>query len=268
MSTPKRKVKIKDPATAANEAILADIARRNEQKANEKALADDIGLNPKPQASTATNAAEFLAEEWDKKAFGNPETYSRVVYGPDPLLDKCPEAKLRIEQIGLEAYAQSTAEAIRLKRDKAVPDPIMQRALANGIERFGLESVVNAFLERIMKIPQRTIYVETDGEDPLLLSRPLEEAVERYGSPGMAPKFLSERCIDRFGLRGYQIVLKENGDPVKVGTLIMGEIPIHVAERRQRHYAQMSDEQLRQIEGGFNDVAERAIGNTKGFATL
>jgi len=268
VSTKKRKAF--DPAEAANARVLEGIRQRAEEKENQKAFAADIGLDPKPQPKPeAKTAAEFLADEWDRASFGDPpETYTRVVYGPDPLLRSCPEMKARIEAIGLEAYAHATAEAIRLKGENAVPDPHMRFALGGAIKTFGLESVAAAFVERIMKIPRREVQIETDREDPLILARPLEEAVEKYGNPGMAPKFLSPLCIERFGMRGYVVVTKPNGDPVKVGTLIMAEIPKAMAERRLRHYAEMSNKQVREIESGFNDVAERHIGETSGFATL
>lgn len=268
MST-RRKAPIADPAEAANKRIIADIEAREHQKESEKALANDLGLDLKPPVPEAGTAAEFLSNEWDRKNFGEqPTTYTRVIYGPDPLLHSCPQMKHLIEKLGLEEYANVTAEAIRLKQEKAVADPVMQRGLRAAIAAFGVDSVANAFVERIMKIPTRTVEVEADSEDPLLLGRPLEEAVERYGSPGMAPKFLSERCIKQFGMRGYVVVKKENGDPVTVGTLIMGEIPIAMAERRRRFYAEQSNKQLRDIEGAFEDVANREIDKRSGFSVL
>src|SRR5215472_10521567 len=114
MSTPKKKRL--DPVDAANQRVLEDIARRNEQKEAEKALAADIGLDLKPERPEAKNAFEFLAEEWDRKSFGDPPaTYTRIVYGPDPLLNSCPDMKSQIESLGLERYAEATADAIKVK---------------------------------------------------------------------------------------------------------------------------------------------------------
>jgi hypothetical protein len=267
MSTKKRTPS--DPAAAANERVLENIRQREEQRRAEEALAADIGLDLKQPESKADTAAEFLADEWDRKAFGDPvKTFSRVVYGPDDLLKQFPRMKETINAIGLERYADATAEALRTKGANAVPDPLMRRTLAASIAKFGIDAVAKAFHERIMRIPQRTVEVESDREDPMLLSRPLEEAVERYGTPGMAPKFLSERCIQRFGMRGYQVVKDEKGDPVKVGTLIMGEIPEKMAERRRRFYAEQSNEALNQIEDGYRASVERDIGAKSGFSVL
>ena len=259
----------RDPAEVANQQILDDIKRREDQKEAERTLAHDIGLDIKPEKPKAENAFEFLSDEWDRKSFGDPPaTYTRIVYGPDPLLHSCPHMKSQIETVGLERYAQATAEAIVLKEERAVSDPVMQRGLRSAIAAFGVQSVAEAFKQRIMKIPQRTVEVEAGSEDPMLLARPLEEAVERYGTAGMAPKFLSERCIQRFGLRGYVIVKDEKGDPVKVGTLVMGEIPKALAERRQRFYVEKSNEALATIEEGFHDSVEREIHGRGGFSVL
>lgn len=269
MSTkPKRKPPL-DPAEIANKRILADIAAREAQKQAERTLASDIGLDIKPPKPEPANAFEFLSDEFERKNFGDrPNTYTRIVYGPDPLLQSCPTLKAQLEKYGLEDYAKATKQAIIENGANAVPDAVLQRGLAAAIARFGVESVAAAFAERVMKIPCRQVEVEADTEDPLLLGRPLEEAVERYGNPGMAVKFLSDSCITHFGMRGYEIVKKENGDPVRVGTLIMGEIPEYMAERRRRFYAEQSNRLVRDMEQAFDDVATRDIGGRSGFGVL
>jgi hypothetical protein len=270
MSTkPKKKAPPSDPAEAANARILEQIRAREDQKEAERTLASDIGLDVRPPKPDAANAAEFLADEWDRKNFGDrPRTFSRIIYGPDPLLHSCPHLKAQLEKYGLEDYANATAEAIRIKGENAVPDPVMQKGLRSAIAAFGVDAVAKAFVDRIMKIPARNVEVESESEDPLLLGRPMEEAVERYGNPGMAPKFLSDRCISHFGMRGYQIVRDERGDPVKVGTLIMAEIPEWMADRRRRFYAAESARHVSEIETGWIGAAERDIGERKGFSVL
>lgn len=263
MATPRNKMKAPpaaDPARAANRRILADRQRRLDAQEAEKILASDLGLNMKDPEPVADNPADFLADEWDRKTFGDAlPTYTRILYGPDPLLITCPAMKAKIEEIGLEEYANATAEAILLYEDKAVPDPLMRKGLRGAIGRFGKEAVAAVFRDRIMKIPCRTVEVEADRTDAMIFAKPMEEAVEKYGTPGMAPKFLSERCIGVLGMRGYVIVKDEKGDPVKVGTLIMGEIPMRMAEARRRHYSDESEDLVRDAEEQFSDQAERAI---------
>jgi hypothetical protein len=271
MSTLPRSHKRKpsDPAALANARVLADRQARIEVQENEKTFATDLGLDLKDPVSTADNATDFLADEWDRRTFGDAiPTITRVLYGPDPLLISCPEMKAAIEAVGLEQYANATAEAILLHEEKAVRDSILQKGLRAAIARFGKQNVANSFRERIMKIPTRTVEIEADRTDAMIFARPMEEAVARYGTPGMAPKFLSERCISVLGLRGYKVVMDERGDPVKVGTLIMGEIPVRMAEARRRHYAKESEDDVRGMGEAYEDVADRAIGGRNGLSVL
>lgn len=251
-----------DPADALNKKILREIKQRAVEKEASNTLAQDLGLDFKEPdtTSTADNPADFLADEWDRKAFGDPvPTYTRIIYGPDPLLTTCPQMKASIEAIGLEAYADATYNTIMTQGEHAVPDPIMRKGLRGAFAKFDRSRVAEVFRERILKIPQRTVEVEADRSDALIFSKPMEEAVMRYGHTGMAPKFLSERCIGVLGLRGYEIVKDEKGDVVKVGTLIMGEIPLRMAERRREHFAALSEQTVRESAEAFEDNANRAI---------
>ena len=266
----KKKVPL-DPAEAANARILADRQARIDQAKASETLATDLGLNLKPKQSEADNPADFLRDEWDKKTFGDAiPTYTRIVYGPDPLLITCPEMKAQIEKIGLENYAGATAEAILLKEERAVKDPIMQKGLRAAIAKFGKDAVASAFQARILEIPQRTVEVEADRSDAMIFAKPMEEAVERYGQPGMATKFLSERCIGVLGLRGYELVKDEKGNVVKVGTLMMGQIPERMANARRDHWARESDDAVREAVEQFEDAAARAIrdGGRGGISVL
>ena len=271
MSTLPRSHKRKpsDPAAVANARVLADRQARIDVQQNEAVFATDLGLDLKDPVSTADNAADFLSDEWDRKTFGDAiPTITRILYGPDPLLISCPSMKATIESIGLEQYANLYAEAILLKEENAVPDPIMQKGLRAAIAKFGKQTVADEFRKRILRIPSRTVEIEADRTDAMIFARPMEEAVARYGTPGMAPKFLSERCIGVLGLRGYVIVKDERGDPVKVGTLIMGEIPMRMAEARRRHYAKESEDDVRGMGEAYEDVADRAIGGRNGISVL
>jgi hypothetical protein len=260
----KRKPPI-DPAEVANKRILADRQARIDAQKTEEALATDLGLDIKPEPSQSDDPVEFLRDEFDRKTFGEAfPTFTRIVYGPDPLLTNCPEIKDRIEAMGLERYAQITAETILQKGEKAVPNPFMQKGLRNAIAKFGAQKVADAFAKRILQIPVHTVEVEADRSDAMIFAQPMEEAVQMYGTPGMRAKFLSERCIGVLGMRGYQIVKDKKGDPVKVGTLIMGEIPIRMAEARQRHFAQESENAVAEAEEAFENASERAMRDAGG----
>lgn len=256
MATKKR---VMDPAQAANEQVLE---RRQERIDARMREVPDLGLGLESKAETP---AEFLRDAWDKAAFGDePKTITRWVYGPDPLIDQCPEFKKAIEEHGLQAYAEATARAIVLFEEKAVPDPVMRRGLFAAIKKFGKEQVAEAFAKRILGIPARQVEYETDngafGDPELLGSNALRDCVRKFGNePGMTYKFLSPRCIDVLGLRGYELVLDHKGNQVKAGTLLMGRIPLHIAEGRRRRYVQDSEEQVASMEQAYMESQERLV---------
>ena len=263
MASNKRVAPVADPAETMNRQILAERQKRvdakRQQENRAKAAVDELAADLAPHAEPES-AAELLCDEWDRKTFGDAlPTIRRKVYGPDPLLEGCPEFRDRLEQVGLEEYANATAEAIRRKGASAVPDPLMQKGLRKAIDRFGVENVAQAFRDRVMKIPVREYEVEVDREDTVQLADPMRDAVERYGRPGMAAKFLSERCIGVLGMRGYEIVKDEHGEPVKVGNLIMGEIPERWAAQRRAKYAGESEAAVREMEESYMDAQERMI---------
>jgi hypothetical protein len=274
-AAPKPKPGFTDPAQVHNEEILRDRERRIADQIAESPVLDAIGIRLEHKAPT--NAVEFIANEFDKKNFGTPVFTTRVLFGPDPILQTCPIIKQRMEEIGQEDYAEAVYETIMLKEEKAFDDPLLRRGVRQGIRDWGKTKIAEAFKQRIMAIPSRLVEVEIcRDDDDEILGNPLEDAVRRYGNleTGMTPKFMSERCMSVFGRRGYQIVMDEHGDPVKVGTLIMGEIPTRIAERRREHYASISDQAVKDQEdvwvgraaeflkfAGRSAVGSRPLGN-------
>lgn len=260
----KQKLPITDPAEIANARILAARQERIIQAEVDSTM--DLGLDLTEPPIESADA--FLRDEWDKKAFGDaPKTTTRVVYGPDPIVTNCPEFHERLEKYGLETIAESFYKLIMAKGELACPDAVMRKGVRASIEKFGKEATAKAFQDRILRIPQRTVEIEIDGAlDPLLVN-PMRGAVDKYGRPGYSNKFLSERCMDVLGMRGYQLVKQPNGDPVKIGTLFMGEIPTEWAERRLLHFANESRTALAEQESNYYENAKRQIDSEGGRAT-
>jgi len=263
MATNTKKSRIIDPAEAMNRRVLAQREERIKAKQVEDAPID-LGLNLMEPSCEASDAASLLRDEWDKKVFGNaPKLTTRVIYGPDPIVNNCPEFHERLERFGLEAVAEAFHDLILQKGELAATDAVMRKGLKMSVLKFGKEATAKAFRDRVMAIPTRTVEVEIDEElDPLLVN-PMREAVARYGRPGMAVKFLSDRCMSVLGRRGYEIVKDERGDAVRIGTLYMGEIPQGMADRRIRHFAEMSQSEVNEQEEAFMEQAERTIRDSK-----
>lgn len=253
-TTRKRKLPIDDPAKLANARILA----AREQRIIDQEIANTLDLGLKIEQKQPETAAELLRDEWDKKAFGDvPKLTTHVVYGPDPLVDNCPAFHDYLEKHGKEGLALLFQELILRKGEMAAPDAVMRVGIRKSIARFGKEATAKAFYDRVMQIPERTVEIEIDTElDPLLMN-PMRAIVAQYCPAGMAPKFLSDRCMQVLGKRGYEIVKDERGDPVRCGTLYLGVIPQHVAERRRQYFADQSRAEVKEQEEAYLERADR-----------
>jgi hypothetical protein len=101
--------------------------------------------------------------------------------------------------------------------------------------------------------------------DPLGLTDPLAQLKKDYGRPGFALKLMSDSVTDRLGKRGYQIVKDDEGDPVRCGKMILGEIPERIAAQRRKAPIERSNEELRSIKDQQRDDIERMKHDAKGM---
>lgn len=231
-----------DPVQATNNRILADRQERIEA-ARPVGIDLDLGLQPK----APENAVEFLADEWDRKAFGDEvATIKRIIWGPDPLVDQAPELRAALDQYGLEDYAHAAAENILRNGAAAVPNALMQRSLGLAIKKFGRESVAAAFRDRILRIPFREVEIDaSDTPDMEVMgSSVLTECIQNHARPGMAYFFFSQGCVDRYGWRGYTPVKESNGDIARAGTLMLGEISQVRLDRKREALRAAADDAL------------------------
>ena len=96
------------------------------------------------------------------------------------------------------------------------------------------------------------------GMEPWEARDPLGEVADAHVGPGMRAKFLSERRNQEAGTRGFEIVKDEHGDPVKVGTLVLGQMPEERAEARNRFFREKSRTAVAQVEQQFHETQEQA----------
>jgi hypothetical protein len=67
--------------------------------------------------------------------------------------------------------------------------------------------------------------------------------------------FFSQLCVDRLGWRGYTPV-RDNGEIVRCGTLMLGEIRKDIVEQRERRNAKEAHDRLSDIDASFGQSAE------------
>lgn len=88
----------------------------------------------------------------------------------------------------------------------------------------------------------------TSAEDFEFTPDYMKEQAEKYVPPGMRPAFLSPMHIDRKGLRGNVIVKDENGEPVKMGRMVLGMQPEAKYKARSEYFRAKSAERLSNVE--------------------
>lgn len=101
--------------------------------------------------------------------------------------------------------------------------------------------------------------------DPLGTRDPLASMKARYQKPGFALKLLSETVNKRLSTRDYRIVKDQNGDPVQFGTMLLGEIPQRIADRRKQAVVEASNEELQSVNDATRLEVERLRNDAKGM---
>lgn len=105
---------------------------------------------------------------------------------------------------------------------------------------------------------QRNRMIEDgDVEDLLLAANPMEECVARHARPGMAYGFLSDAATRVLGTRNYQVVKDERGDPVKLGTLTLGEIPERLQQARRKKQEQESQGRVADLANEYTESVNK-----------
>jgi len=109
-------------------------------------------------------------------------------------------------------------------------------------------------------VEQRRDFKE-HGLEPWEAPDPMKQLAERHVAPGMAPKFLSPSQIDKRGLRGYEIVKDSDGQPVRVGRMLLGQMPEAKARARREHLRKAGSERLTAIEEEHQERQRELVGS-------
>lgn len=82
---------------------------------------------------------------------------------------------------------------------------------------------------------------------------PMRELTDKYVQRGFRGRFLAPAAIQRAGMRGYQAVTDERGEVVKLGTMILGEMPEAAARKRNARFRAIGNEKIEQIHSEFEE---------------
>lgn len=95
--------------------------------------------------------------------------------------------------------------------------------------------------------------------EPWAVPDPMKELAERYVRPGMRPKFLSPSKVQREGTRGFEVVKDERSEPVKLGNMLLAQMPEEKAIARTRHYQQLGLSKQAEMKNEFTEQQERLL---------
>lgn len=98
-----------------------------------------------------------------------------------------------------------------------------------------------------------------DNDEPWMAPDPLKEVADAHVQRGMRPKFLSPSKVDREGTRGWKPVAGKNGDPIRLGNLILAEMPEEKARARNRHYEGLGQTKLAEIQAEHEQEQARLV---------
>ena len=111
---------------------------------------------------------------------------------------------------------------------------------------------------------ERVLAARDDAEDFFEMPDPVKGAIGQYGKPGMVNRLLAEKVNKRKGLRGWKIVKDENGDPVEVGGMLLGEMPERKARARTRQFQNESRQFVTEIKDSYAVQQETVLREVSG----
>jgi hypothetical protein len=89
---------------------------------------------------------------------------------------------------------------------------------------------------------------------------PLKEAIDKVREPGFKFKALSPRVIEHRGLRGFEVCRDpKTGQAVSMANMVVGRMPVEVAEQRNKHYRDLGNSALQESEQHFKAQQEQLI---------
>jgi hypothetical protein len=95
----------------------------------------------------------------------------------------------------------------------------------------------------------------------------LVETAQPFIEKGFCGRFLSERVIQRSGKRGWEVVT-HNGEPVRLGNLILGRMPKEEADRRNEYFRAQGEIEAKHRAEEFQEQAERLNREAKGAMSI
>lgn len=103
-----------------------------------------------------------------------------------------------------------------------------------------------------------------NSTEPWEAPDPRQDLADKYVAMGMRPHFLSPMKIDKDGMRKWEPVEDENGRQVKLGNMILAQMPEEMAQARDAHYQAIGGRKLAEVHREFREGQERLFRGARG----
>lgn len=88
---------------------------------------------------------------------------------------------------------------------------------------------------------------------------PMREQVEKHIQPGMRPRYLSPRQVDKRGMRGWETVHDKNGNKIQIGDQFLAQMPEQKALQRQEHHRRKTASDLASVHENQQENIEKLV---------
>lgn len=176
-----------------------------------------------------------------------------------------PESELHVNGIPVSALPPQVQNLITFDlTDEGLEKKNAARVDSKGQPHSGVKVTLNGGFDK--QVLQRA-----EATEPWETADPLLDATNKHREPGFRYHGLGPAVCEKRGMRGWETVIdRATGDPVKVGRLVLGRMPIERAEKRNKRFRDEGNENAAAAAGRFKEDHERAAhdSNSQGVRVL
>lgn len=172
---------------------------------------------------------------------------------PEAIVATAESAELTVNGIPISALPVEVQHLIGYAMtDQGIAERNAKRVDSMGRPHSGIQVIVNEGFDQ-------QIRARADAQEPWETANPLLDAKLAFQKPGFRYRGLSPTVIAKKGMRGWQAVLDGRGEPVRVGKLVLAEMPIERAERRNKKFRDEGNTNAADAKGRFISDHEKAV---------
>lgn len=170
--------------------------------------------------------------------------------------DAIPESPILRRQVPPEAPSRLTVNGAPIPPEllSAIPYANTDQGLAERLAKPTAHATVTR--DALSKRIEERADFRRESLEPWEAPDPMKDLADKHVKPGMRARFLSPEKVRRDGARGFEPVI-DAGDPVKLGEMILAQMPEERAVARNHYYQSLGTEQMSRVEQEFKEGQQR-----------